>query len=404
MKHNHKGSFRSFVMGLAVAVLLVTGVEAGDWTQLSTGRNDLYYDCSFVDSNTGWLVGASDAGSKGVVLKTTDGGVSWMRQESDSLGSYTSIHRISAQEMWIAGKNGTLVHTTDGGANWRTISTGVTSTFSKITFRHATDGFAAGSGGVVVRTTDGGMTWSECANIRTVDSQAGEVNNLFCAGSDVYVSSFNMMIRSTDNGTSWTVVSELPANGTIQRTVDLGSRILCVTTDGSVFLSTDGYQTWTKQSSFGASARGMFFRDSLNGWVCGAKGSIFSTTDGGATWMKENTGVTDKILWSVFPVDSSTVYCVGTAGTVLRLNRTTTSVTEDSDSRTLPSTPSATTVSGDGYVSLALFRGEETVDVYSLDGAWVMGTSVQERLPMSGFAPGVYILRAGNRSMKVVKN
>jgi hypothetical protein len=79
-------------------------------------------------------------------------------------------------------------------------------------------------------------------------------------------------------------------------------------------------------------------------------------------------------------------------------------VTEDSDSRTLPSTPSATTVSGDGYVSLALFRGEETVDVYSLDGAWVMGTSVQERLPMSGFAPGVYILRAGNRSMKVVKN
>ncbi|MFM8473343.1 MAG: WD40/YVTN/BNR-like repeat-containing protein [Candidatus Kapaibacterium sp.] len=393
---------RTIHAGLVMFFLFTSGVEAADWTLLSTGRNDIYYDCSFVDAKTGWIIGASDVGSKGVVLKTTDGGLTWMRQESDSLGSYTSIHRVSRLELWIAGSNGALLHTTDGGSNWTPVPSGVKSTFSRITFRSATHGFAAGSGGVVIRTTDGGTTWSECTNIRTVDSLAGQVNNLFCEGNDVYVASFNTMIRSSDNGASWTVVSTLPANGTIHRTINLGSRILCVTREGSTYVSTDEYRTWTRQTSLGFSACGQYFRDASNGWVCGSKGSIVTTTDGGGTWNTAYTGLGSRVLWSVSPADSVTMYCVGTVGTVLRSSLTTTSVNDATDCAAPSMNPAAIVMPDDGYVPMTTFSGEDAVDVVAVNGDLVLRTPALQPVYLGHLTPGVYALRAGIKRMLVV--
>jgi photosystem II stability/assembly factor-like uncharacterized protein len=69
-----------------------------------------------VSGTTGWIVG-----SKGFVLKTTDGGLTWNGAQNDSLGTLQSVYFRTATEGYIGSSSRKLYKTTDGGANWTRI-------------------------------------------------------------------------------------------------------------------------------------------------------------------------------------------------------------------------------------------------------------------------------------------
>ena len=60
---------------------------------------------------------------------------------------------------FVAGDNGTILKTADGGTTWVKKTTPTTNALNAIKFSDANNGLAAGASGIILRSTDGGETW-----------------------------------------------------------------------------------------------------------------------------------------------------------------------------------------------------------------------------------------------------
>jgi photosystem II stability/assembly factor-like uncharacterized protein len=225
---------------------------------------------SVVDDRVVWV-----SGTRGTVLRTTDGGSSW---DVDSIpGAATmdlrAIHARSEGVAHVAATAGRIWRTTDGGRSWslRYQAADTTMFLDAIVFADDRSGLALGDPMegrfVILVTRDGGDTWSEApVSSRPV---AAEGEAAFAA-----------------SGTSL---------------VFAGARHAWLGTGGSaarVFRSADGGVTWSVAESAippRAGSGGVFsvaFPDSLHGVVVGgdyerpdsARGTAAFTVDGGATW------------------------------------------------------------------------------------------------------------------------
>ena len=66
---------------------------------------------SFADANTGTAVG-----SHGTILRTTDGGASWVSQRSGTTYVLKGVSFTDVDTGTAVGINGTILRTTDGGS------------------------------------------------------------------------------------------------------------------------------------------------------------------------------------------------------------------------------------------------------------------------------------------------
>jgi photosystem II stability/assembly factor-like uncharacterized protein len=110
---------------------------------------------SFVDSLTGTAVGGC-----GTILKTTDGGASWVQQESGTHGYLRSIHFSDAYTGTIVGDNGIILRTEDGGTTWESQASYTYGDIRAVSFCDRNNGIAVGQNGAVLRTADGGAHWT----------------------------------------------------------------------------------------------------------------------------------------------------------------------------------------------------------------------------------------------------
>ena len=137
----------------------------------------------FTDSNNGWVVGGADYDSTGVlpILKTTDGGDSWIDQTMHLFngdGELTSVFLINDTTGFVVGwlssqVSGTycLFKTTDGGANWiqKALPVNFMSLLHSIYFIDGNTGWTVGGSSAssfagILRTTNGGEEWMEQGN------------------------------------------------------------------------------------------------------------------------------------------------------------------------------------------------------------------------------------------------
>ncbi len=108
----------------------------------------------------GWLVGDG-----GLVLQTTDLGLSWRLPEGglprwvNESFDFRSL-AVVGDGCWIAGSPGTQVfHSADGGRTWNIQTTGQSLPIHAMHFLDPRRGWAVGALGTVLATNDGGQTW-----------------------------------------------------------------------------------------------------------------------------------------------------------------------------------------------------------------------------------------------------
>ena len=131
------------------------------------------YNIYFVDENVGFIIGG-----RATILKTEDGGKTWSRKMamSDTPGrggnprplraNLMGIQMISETTGFIAGSENTLLKTTDGGESWVGSSerarVGETrNNLEGLWFVSETTGWIIGSFGTLLQTTDGGTNWTK---------------------------------------------------------------------------------------------------------------------------------------------------------------------------------------------------------------------------------------------------
>lgn len=142
-------------------IILKTINGGTSWvTQIgTTSPNDLtFYSVFFTDANTGYIVGES--GIWGTILKTTDGGINWIQQNSGSHSHLNSVFFIDSNVGYIVGDSGVILKTINGGTNYTTQVSGTSRGLSSVYFLNADIGYAVGEFGTILKTTNGGVNWT----------------------------------------------------------------------------------------------------------------------------------------------------------------------------------------------------------------------------------------------------
>jgi photosystem II stability/assembly factor-like uncharacterized protein len=72
-----------------------------------------FFGVYFVNSNIGTVVG-----EEGIILRTTDGGQSWVPQSNGQASGLLGVYFTDTTNGTVVGNDGVILRTTDGGQNW----------------------------------------------------------------------------------------------------------------------------------------------------------------------------------------------------------------------------------------------------------------------------------------------
>lgn len=275
--------------GWAVGFDLLHTTDGGDnWYPQSDPIFAHYYDVFAHDAMTAWAVGDS-----AVILKTTDGGATWLEQELGYTGAsfWNGVQFLDANTGWVVGgkpfgftsERRAILKTTNGGATWTTQYYDSNQPILKaVYFVDASHGWAVGAGGDIMVTANGGSTWTDQdsgTGVELWDVHFVDVNTGWVVGIG------GTLLHTTDGGATWNpqdpgtldgftaVYFDDASNGWISGGV-LGA--------GAVLHTTDGGVTWHPQDTDGVdSLYDMAFTDGLNGWGVAYGGGIIHTETGG---------------------------------------------------------------------------------------------------------------------------
>lgn len=396
---------------LALCVLCGAGitvlpglVSAGWYSQTSGTTKDLHSVQFPVDAQTGYVVGGSVTGGN-VILKTTNGGTSWVPQvpPDTTLALWGVDFPVDANTGWVVGGSGlscALFKTTDGGAtwDWLDISSGI---LLGVDFPLDTlTGYVVGVGGTIQKTTDGGSHWNS--------QSSGTSRRLFSvdfpgnAMTGYAVGDTGTIRKTTDGGATW--VSQTSGITKMLLSVDFPvSALTGYAVGGSIvpreasalIRTTNGGATWDTLPGGGPPFRlnAVYFPvDDQTGYAVGDSGIIVKSTNGGPNGYPQVSGTQNNLYSVHFPVDALTGYAVGAGGTILKTTDGGVGVEETGGNRQLA--VGRIRILPNPFISFATVQGHkaERFSLYDVSGRKV-GTYRGDRIG-EGLATGVYFLRS----------
>ena len=275
--------------------LILSTTDAGlTWSTQSSGITNVLYSndmFTFVDPLGGEQIYQFAAGENGIILATFDKGSTWQTVTSGTTEHLYCIITRSQYEMYACGANGTMLVSYDMGTTWFPLSVNTTETLKKMALAgndaniEDVKALAVGTAGTVLYTKDFGVTWQAGVSGITTDLNAVT----FAGGQTVFAAgNTGVILKSIDGGMTWTAVTTGTALNLfdIKYLTDETKRdIIATGEDGTILISTDLGDTWTSVTS--PTTNDLFsvnFGSSTFGISTGSEGTEIYTTDGGLTW------------------------------------------------------------------------------------------------------------------------
>lgn len=270
-----------------------------DWTAVDLTTSSVsYYGGSVLDSMTAWFVGDwGDANDIGTVIKTSDGGYSWTRQDPSGAHTLQAVDFVDDQHGWVAGKSNSVYRTTDGGNSWTDTATPHNNHANGIEMLDTQTAVVVMDYGKAYKTTDGGSSWTEVIDnaddydliaVHFLDDQEGWI-----------VGGYGVAYHTTDGGDTWDLVdtgTDVQLWDAHFLSPDVGF-VVGQTVDQTIRKTEDGGATWSDVSTpvdFGL--RSIVFADDQNGWAVGWDGGVMYTPDAGDTWKDQSiSGVSSQL-------------------------------------------------------------------------------------------------------------
>ncbi len=160
--------------------IMRTDDSGTNWHRVESGVACQYNDVAFISPQDGFIVGefesilrTKDGGAnwelihggepeeidfsqieEGEILDEDFG----MEEEVYTL---KSIYFLDSEHGWTAGEYGTILKTIDGGKSWLKVNSGTEHSLSGIEFLNANLGFAVGLDGIIIKSVDGGISWTK---------------------------------------------------------------------------------------------------------------------------------------------------------------------------------------------------------------------------------------------------
>jgi len=297
----HPTSFNSLVffdelngLGLTALALVNTNDGGRNWTPvLESAGTRGFYAMWFSDQQRGWILGtermsaasgvsSSTQKSKPLMLKTNDGGTTWLTVNLNDLSSFAGANFTLFSSMcvdpsgkaWIVGDAG-IVEGTIESDKLRTISfTGSSRALNSVACDKAQQVWAVGDGGLIMRyqaqqwrTTPYADVGSYFLRVKIVGPEvwlAGGTSRNGQAGN-------RGLLLSSRNGQDWE--DRTPSASETLYDLELkGSEGWVVGAGGGIYHTGNGGLSWAKvRSPTNNDLLAIFFRDEREGWIGGDK-------------------------------------------------------------------------------------------------------------------------------------
>jgi len=290
------------------------------WTVVDSGYDEaVFRSISFVNATHGWVAGRTTPNSwNGIVLSTTDGGVTWDLQLQDESQEFGQMSIIDYETVWVTAF-GSLFFTNDSGNSWSyVIFPGFGNMFSQVGFFNGSIGWAA-TGKTLFKTIDGGRNWTECENWSFDDT----IRRIFIHSESLIDGiGFDGIYHSINGGETWEMVFNKGgwslSFSTSNKGFAVADNMLAETSDGT---------TWTEipipMNSPIPGFRAQYLSDILfidesNGWIVGDAVPAMYTSDGGVTWYSQSVNTSVSRMMSVDFVNETHGWAAGFGGQILR--------------------------------------------------------------------------------------
>lgn len=246
--------------------------SGGTWKNILS--NSTVFDFAVNMVNSKIIYAAGDIGGMGRVVKTTDGGKSWLKAYNESSANNPvrsiALNSSNPEQLIIGTDSGTVIKSTDGGLNWQLLKN-FSSKISRVYWTNS---------GVYVLVREKGLFKGSGFGDDFVELTAGlrseGLLNQFSKTGSVKV--FNQAYIDT-----------------------LTNNLLYITTDIGLFKSTDLGKNWTavklpvKQEAL--NARPIVVAKQSSNIVLTAIGStVYKSTDGGNSFQTQNVPLTNAFV------------------------------------------------------------------------------------------------------------
>ena len=306
---------------LQLIFMFLVSFSYGQWSVLNSLITNTLLSIDFFNASKGFAVG-----SGGVLLKTTDAGLTWTTQQSGITMQLSCVCFLNDSVGIITAggpDGGKILRTSDGGASWSTRYSSTGYWLTDISFAddktgYITSGCYSGSGyaHVILKTDDGGLNWTTLLSPINADLESCcflDSNTGYAVGAQ------GRALKTTNGGKSWEIMNPSGNAFTLHDVFFTSSTTgYIVGVSGTILKTIDSGATWTDMTyGTGSVLLSIYFTSESNGYIVGTNGLILMTNNAGASWNK-STSNTSEVLRSIIFTDSETGYAVGDNGTILK--------------------------------------------------------------------------------------
>lgn len=262
--------------------------QTGPWTIQSSGTTSYLYAVKSLDLNVGWIGGAG-----GVVLRTTNGGITWASVGGGAIGSNDVyvIDALNADTAFVSTTPSTstyIYRTTNGGTSWSQVFSQAGGFIDIVHMRDSLSGMSIGDPvagrWTILRTTDGGVSWSHDLNEPLQIGLEAFSGTAFVGRTHAWLTTnLTKIYRSTDGGFSWTAVVTPYAFSSIGFSDTLNG--VAGVSSGTVGRSTDGGLSWVGTTLSGTGSLWSLGGTTQAGFFASRGAVVYRSMDGGMTWL-----------------------------------------------------------------------------------------------------------------------
>jgi len=314
-------NFLDFNIGYIIGYnnrILSTNNKGLNWNYLTesngAGSADTWgKNIEFVADNLGFACGWN-----GFFKKTTDQGDSWTKINTGLTGHITDVSFVNENTGYVIGGNSGytyLAKSTDAGLSFNIVSSFNSYLGNKIEFVNQSTGFLSGYYSFY-RTTNAGVNWNYIdLHIQIYGIDFLNDNTGYVCGGMLY-SSLKKIYKTTNSGLNWV---HLYSTTDDLYKIDFTDNNTGYISGRGVYKTTNAGENWIKLQSLTSNPflSGINFLNSQTGYVSGY-GEIYRTTNGGIQWQINEIVPTNERLEDIIFFNINTGIIVGDKGTILK--------------------------------------------------------------------------------------
>ncbi len=295
------------------------------WIQQTSGTTSSLTSVNFINENTGFCVGSGST-----ILKSTNGGINWISLTSPIQANYDYVKMFNSENLIIGSlSSNTILRTTNSGNNFESFVVNIPSNESKLKIQFVS--FDIGyflTGSKIYKTSNSGLNWSsqnssvQNRDMCFINENTGWICNKYTIPyPPPYGTSYSEIRVTYDGGINWsTQISIQEMSFSINRVFFINSNTGFYNGffTPSLARTVNGGNSWNA-GSYGAGSYKNYYNFSFpnanTGWFIGDQ--IIKTTNGGLNWSTTTTQFGNNFN-GIYFLDTLTGWMVSYSGLIIK--------------------------------------------------------------------------------------